>query len=108
MALLSPDKGPGVTTIIIYYETLTFSKHYSSGLIDEEYIYNKNETIRKWLFFPASYDHRVTTIEEYTKNGLIQYTKYYSNKKYNGTYIIYKYSKKNKNFKNKIILKLSN
>lgn len=78
------------------------------SLIDEEYIYNKNETIRKWLFFPASYDHRVTTIEEYTKNGLIQYTKYYSNKKYNGTYIIYKYSKKNKNFKNKIILKSPN
>lgn len=87
---------------------MTNDKNPYDSLIDEEYIYDKNKTIHRWSFFPASNDHRVTTFEEHLKDGLIQYTKYYTNKNYKGNYTIYKYNKKEKKLKNKIIIKLPN
>lgn len=88
----------------------TYDKYIDDGLIDRDYIYNskKQFKIKRNSFYAGGDKKWKITSEEYYKDGLIQYAKYYTNDKDKGSYTIYQYKKKDKELKNKRIIKLPN
>lgn len=84
----------------------TYDKYIDDSLIDHEYIYNKKYNVLKNSFYAGGDKRWKITSEEHYKDSLIRYTKYYTNNLDKGSYTIYKYSKKNRKLKNKVIIKL--
>jgi hypothetical protein len=68
-----------------------YDRYIGDGLIDGEYLYNKDQTIHKHSFFIGS-TSKILLCEDIYKDGLIQQTKYYTDgiRNNSGTFYIYK------------------